>query len=119
MSADAPSLQAIRSLREALGNAVYRTPVTRCAALEPEVGGTCTIWGKLEFLQVTGTFKARGALSNLKTLDSAQLAAGVLARPLAPLDLDHDLFSRFRHDLFLQTRACATPGRCAGGSYKQ
>jgi threonine dehydratase len=79
MSADAPSLQAIRSLRVSLGDAVYRTPVTRCAALEPGAGGPSTIWGKLEFLQVTGTFKARGALSNLKTLDSGQLAAGVTA----------------------------------------
>jgi threonine dehydratase len=79
MSADAPSLQAIRSLQESLGDAVYRTPVTRCAALEPELGEGCTIWGKLEFLQVTGTFKARGALSNLKSLDAGQLAAGVTA----------------------------------------
>jgi threonine dehydratase len=43
------------------------------------LGGTCTIWGKLEFLQVTGTFKARGALSNLKALDARQLEAGVTA----------------------------------------
>ena len=79
MSADAPTLQAIRSLRDSLGDAIYRTPVTRCAALEPELGGACTIWGKLEFLQVTGTFKARGALSNLRSLDSGRLAAGVTA----------------------------------------
>jgi threonine dehydratase len=79
MTDDAPSLQAIRSLREDLGEAIQRTPVTRCAALECELGGVCTVWGKLEFLQVTGTFKARGALSNLNTLDDAQLAAGVTA----------------------------------------
>jgi threonine dehydratase len=79
MSADAPSLRAIRSLQDSLGDAIYRTPVTRCAALEPLLGGSCVIWGKLEFLQVTGTFKARGALSKLKSLDAAQLAAGVTA----------------------------------------
>jgi threonine dehydratase len=74
-----PSLQAIRRLRENLGDAVFRTPVTRCTALENELGGACTVWGKLELLQVTGTFKARGALSNLKTLNDDQLTAGVTA----------------------------------------
>ena len=34
---------------------------------------------KLEFLQRTGTFKARGALATLKSLASKQLAAGVTA----------------------------------------
>ena len=55
------------------------TPVLRCAAIEQELGSNGTVWGKLEFLQRTGTFKARGALSNLHRLDEDQLEAGVTA----------------------------------------
>lgn len=79
MTVAAPSLEAIRSLRKNLGDAIFLTPVTRCAALERELGGECSVWGKLEFLQFTGTFKARGALSNLMNLNGEQLAAGVTA----------------------------------------
>ena len=79
MSVDAPSLRSTRSLGDKLRGLVHRTPVLRCAALERELGGGCSVWGKLEFLQVTGTFKARGALSNLMTLSGEQLAAGVTA----------------------------------------
>jgi threonine dehydratase len=79
MTVHAPSLEAVRTLREKLGDAVRRTPVTRCAALESELGASNAIWGKLEFLQVTGTFKARGALSNLQDLDDEQRSRGVTA----------------------------------------
>ena len=37
------------------------------------------IWGKLEFLQRTGTFKARGALANLLALSQEQLDRGITA----------------------------------------
>ena len=37
------------------------------------------VFGKLEFLQRTGTFKARGALANVLSLDEDQLSRGVCA----------------------------------------
>jgi threonine dehydratase len=77
--ADAPSIAAVRALRDALGSEVQRTPVLRCAALETVLGGSTRIFGKLEFLQQTGTFKARGALAVLRSLDATQRAAGVTA----------------------------------------
>ena len=77
--ADAPSIAAVRALRDALGSEVQRTPVLRCAALETVLGGGTRIFGKLEFLQQTGTFKARGALAVLRSLDATQRAAGVTA----------------------------------------
>lgn len=51
----------------------------RCARLENHLGGETRVLGKLEFLQHTGTFKARGALAVVSSLDDAQLAAGVTA----------------------------------------
>lgn len=77
--ADAPSIAMIRKLREQLGSQILRTPVMRCARLEEHVGGQTRLLGKLEFLQHTGTFKARGALAVVSSLSPHQLAAGVTA----------------------------------------
>ena len=51
----------------------------RCVPLEQALGGDGTVTAKLELMQRTGTFKARGALANLMTLDERQRAAGVTA----------------------------------------
>ncbi|MDZ7643703.1 MAG: threonine/serine dehydratase [Woeseiaceae bacterium] len=53
------------------------TPVARLPALEDRVGGP--VYGKLEFLQRTSTFKPRGALAVLLSLDAGQRDAGVTA----------------------------------------
>ena len=75
----APTLEQIRSLRESLGDAINRTPLIRCAGLEDEIGGDTEVLGKLEFLQRTGTFKARGALGVLSSLNAEQVARGITA----------------------------------------
>jgi len=79
MTAEAPTIDAIRSLRDSLAEAMRVTPMLRCAAIEQTLDNGSTVWGKLEFLQRTGTFKARGALSNLMRLSKEQLASGVTA----------------------------------------
>ena len=76
---DAPTIHEIRELRDRLGGHLVRTPLLRCRALERELGNGTQVFGKLEFLQRTGTFKARGALGVLAGLDAEQLAAGVTA----------------------------------------
>jgi len=76
---NAPSIAAIRDLRDALGDSVHTTPILRCGAIDRFLDNGTTVWGKLEFLQRTGTFKARGALANLRKLSQAQLRAGVTA----------------------------------------
>lgn len=76
---EAPSIDVIRSLQERLHDRVIRTPVMRCAALEALAGTRTRIVGKLEFLQHTGTFKARGALAIVTQLTPAQREAGVTA----------------------------------------
>ena len=75
----APSIDDIQALRDSLGSAIYKTPLLRCAGLETVVGGATEIHGKLEFLQRTGTFKARGALSIINSLSDEQKQLGVTA----------------------------------------
>ena len=75
----APSIDAIRALRDRLQPQIVRTPMLQCAAFEQLLGGNTRIWAKLEFLQHTGTFKARGALSILSSLTEDQRIAGVTA----------------------------------------
>ena len=74
-----PTIAAIELLRDSLGKDLIRTPMMRCTAIEALLGGGTTVFGKLEFLQRTGTFKARGALAVLNSLSDEQRAAGVTA----------------------------------------
>lgn len=76
---EGPEIDEIEALRNSLGDDVLCTPLMRCAALEELVGAGTRVFGKLEFLQRTGTFKARGALAVLNSLGRAQLARGVTA----------------------------------------
>ena len=69
----------VRRLRHRLREWLIRTPVVRCKNLEQRLGGDMSISAKLEFLQRTGTFKPRGALSVILGLDRKQLEAGVTA----------------------------------------
>ncbi|MEX2124274.1 MAG: threonine/serine dehydratase [Woeseia sp.] len=79
MTATAPDIAAVRRLRQRLQPWLIPTPVVRCVNLEPRLGGGTTIVAKLEFLQRTGTFKPRGALSVMLGLGREQLLAGVTA----------------------------------------
>ena len=79
MTVTGPDIKEIRALREELAEETIATPMLRCAAIEHAAGGQTSVQAKLEFLQRTGTFKARGALATLRGLDKAQLEAGVTA----------------------------------------
>jgi len=74
-----PRIADIVTLRESLAATIVRTPTVRCAGIEDALGNGTTVYGKLEFLQHTGTFKARGALAIISKLDDAQLATGITA----------------------------------------
>ena len=79
MTVKGPDIREIRALREQLTEDTQLTPVLRCAAIEAVIGGGTEVHAKLEFLQQTGTFKARGALATLHGLSDEQLKAGVTA----------------------------------------
>lgn len=79
MKAAGPGISDIEAMRKRLSGETTLTPVLRCAAIEQEIGGDTRVFAKLEFLQRTGTFKARGALATLYALTPQQLTAGVTA----------------------------------------
>ena len=79
MTVTGPDINEIRALREQLAEETTVTPVLRCAAIEEVLGGDSQVYAKLEFLQRTGTFKARGALATLHDLTDEQLERGVTA----------------------------------------
>ncbi len=74
-----PQPEQIRALKRQLSDYLPETPVMRCHELEDELGSSAEVFAKLEFLQRTGTFKARGALSDILNLTQAQRDAGVTA----------------------------------------
>jgi threonine dehydratase len=74
-----PAIDAVRLLRDKLSRWLIETPVVRCRNLETVLGGDIEIYGKLEFLQQTGTFKPRGALGTVLSLGADQLANGITA----------------------------------------
>ncbi|MCW8843197.1 MAG: threonine ammonia-lyase [Rhodobacteraceae bacterium] len=67
----------IRSTYDAIKPATTRTPVVHAARLSLHLG--IDLYLKLENLQHTNAFKARGALAKLLTLTEAERAAGVIA----------------------------------------
>ena len=79
MSESGPNIEEIRALRDRLTAETVRTPVMRCAAIEDAIGGDTEVLAKLEFLQRTGTFKARGALATLHGLSDQERELGVTA----------------------------------------
>jgi len=70
-----PTLSAITELHGELQRWISSTPVVSKSDFEPVTG--TNVCFKFELLQASGTFKARGAFSNLLVLDADQRKAGV------------------------------------------
>jgi len=77
----APTLAEIRAARERLKDKVRVTPTLTLPMgdLDRDWPGDADAIFKLELFQVTGTFKARGALNGMLALSEAQRAKGVTA----------------------------------------
>jgi len=77
----APSLAAIAAAAERLAPFIVRTPVHRWSSPTAVrlFGATTQVWLKLELLQVTGSFKPRGALNVAMNVDPAARARGFTA----------------------------------------
>jgi threonine dehydratase len=75
------SLEAIRAARAAIEPWIVETPVWtwRSPTLTERRGTDLPVWLKLELLQRAGSFKPRGALTVMRTLDRDALARGVTA----------------------------------------
>jgi threonine dehydratase len=71
------TLAEIERARERVRDAVYLSPCVRSESLSQRLG--CELYLKLENLQMTGSFKERGAFNKLATLSPELLRAGVIA----------------------------------------
>jgi threonine dehydratase len=65
------------SARRNLHGRVRRTPVLTSDAVDAATG--CRVFAKAECLQITGSFKVRGALNRMAALSEAERARGVVA----------------------------------------
>ena len=74
---DRPALADIEAARERVAGHARVTPVHSSESFSRRVGRR--VWLKAENLQRTGSFKVRGAVNKLSTLDDAQRRAGVIA----------------------------------------
>ena len=72
------SLDEIRDATQRISGKVRRTPMLAATALKSRLPGDGHVVLKLESLQVTGSFKARGACSKLGTLSREQIARGIV-----------------------------------------
>jgi threonine dehydratase len=72
-----PDFEDVTLAASTIAGHVRRTPLLRSPRLDGAAGGR--VWLKAENLQVTGSFKARGAFNALLRLDEDQRARGVVA----------------------------------------
>lgn len=74
-----PDIPAIRSNRQALGEDVVTTPLRELVddAVMQAIGPGTRLWLKEELFQRTGSFKPRGALTVMRSLEPAVLRRGV------------------------------------------
>lgn len=72
-----PRFADVERAAAAIAPHVRRTPLLRWAALDAIAGGP--VWLKLENLQITGSFKLRGAFNALLALTADERAQGVVA----------------------------------------
>jgi threonine dehydratase len=78
---EGPSLATVRETAERIRPHIVQTPVHRWKgpAADRLFGADAEVWLKLELLQVTGSFKARGALNSALQLPPSGLGGGLTA----------------------------------------
>ncbi len=71
------TLRDVEEAYQAIRDAIYHSPCVLTQSLSQMTG--CRVYLKLENLQMTGSFKERGALNKLLSLGEAERARGVIA----------------------------------------
>jgi len=74
--AQIPHLEDVRAAAGRIADHLHRTPLWNSASLSQMTG--CDVWLKCENLQKTGSFKPRGAVNRIATLDAAATARGII-----------------------------------------
>ena len=71
------SVQTIRDARARIAPYIVKTPLLRLPALDSYLG--CQVYAKAECMQVTGSFKYRGAMNKILSLSKEELGRGIVA----------------------------------------
>lgn len=71
-----PDVEDVRAALARTAGVVVRTPMLRSEALDREAGAQ--LFFKAECLQVTGSFKVRGAVNRVRSFTAAERAAGLI-----------------------------------------
>lgn len=71
-----PDVPQVIEARGALAEVLPRSPVLRSDALDELAGAR--LWFKAEGLQVTGSFKVRGAWNRIRSFTPEELAPGLI-----------------------------------------
>lgn len=73
-----PSLNEVKAARDRIAPYIRHTPLVPAIALKQSIPGCPALWLKLDCLQVTGSFKARGAVNTVKSLSETELQRGII-----------------------------------------
>src|SRR5947209_7924389 len=71
-------LKDIQAAQQRLAGYIRRTPLIEAKPVKQQVGEVKELYLKLENLQITGSFKARGAVNKLFSLPPEQVARGII-----------------------------------------
>ena len=71
------TLEKIRAARERISRYAVKTPLLRLSSMDKYLG--CKVYVKPECMQVTGSFKFRGAMNKALSLTPEQLGCGIVA----------------------------------------
>ena len=72
------NLSDFEAARSRIAPHVRRTPLVQASALKQSLPGINPVWLKLECMQVTGSFKARGAVNKLLSSPAEQIKRGIV-----------------------------------------
>ena len=72
------TLDDIRAARARIAGGVRVTPMFQATLAREPIAPGAELWLKLECLQVTGSFKARGAMSKLRALPEEAVRRGLV-----------------------------------------
>ncbi|MEL7316791.1 MAG: pyridoxal-phosphate dependent enzyme, partial [Cyanobacteria bacterium J06559_3] len=71
-------LAMVKAARLRIAPHIRHTPMLRAAGLKQAIAGCESLWLKLDCLQVTGSFKVRGAVNKLLSLPTKTLKKGII-----------------------------------------
>lgn len=72
------TIEDVRAAKARIAGGVRVTPMLQSTLAREPIAPECDLWFKLECLQVTGSFKARGAMSKLRSLAPEAVRAGLV-----------------------------------------